>query len=250
MSTAVDTRNVTSADPAMIALTPLSQYITQARSKDLDEQLCLLDEIAACRGMLPIYHQQIDKFVTQFNDLTAKDPHDKEAARTLVILTNLSNQLLEATSKFSRVVKSGAEIELIRATRLDSVQLLHVLSQIPQIISSIVEITLSRVIEEIRTAVESHPGIPDSSIKEIQNKIPYFSRTSKVEIASRVNEVVESLDSRLKTLSVPHDRAIFTDGADGNHASVTEEQVAGMISCVPVAPSTVTSETLATGEKE
>ena len=157
--------NLTSVSPETTRITPLAEYISQATKKDVEEQLSLLEEIAACRGMLQVYRPVVDRSINRFNELIKKDPNDKNAAKILAALTAIGSQMLEATSKFSRVVKAGAEIELIRATRLDAVQLMHILSQIPDLIAA-------SAIERIETVIQDLNGIKVDIPQQIRVNTP------------------------------------------------------------------------------
>jgi hypothetical protein len=212
-------------------LEPLVAFVERVSSQD--EIFSLKEEALIAKHTLTFFNPIVAKHIDKINSILRKDKLSSEDNKNLVVLQNslreIGDTLNDTLKKVSSIVKAAAEIEDMKASRVDGIQLLHALRQIPKIIAAIVESLVETVIAEIEQAVVS--SVDDKTYLRILQKSDYLGKSRTMTVAAVVAETVENLNARLEVISMPI-RSVDANPAASDNA-VTLDQVKGMINTVP-----------------
>jgi len=252
-------------------ITTLYQFAQQAKMDSQngeDPVLCLRDEALAVKHTLTTFHTMVDKSIKEYNQIVAMaarventnypdedqkkvdqqklDASEKAKLQSLLLI---QQQMREAVVEVAKIVKAAAEVESIKATRFDSLQLLQLLQQIPLLVTDILTKHLTKTMEEVVDEI-CHTETAVKEFPETEFSWPDHQIVNNVfEIREHaINELVLAITSemseQINQLKVAYNKDTFGGGTGGetgqslavDPAEVIRRQVVDMMSAVPTAP--------------
>ena len=231
-------------------LIPLTVFVENSL-KNPESIYSLSKEIAKAKFSLMPHEHMIGKTIYALNKLQESEYQTKEdrakCQKLEALLLAQTESLTEQIAKVARVAKLGVEIEAIQSSRLDSVQLLTVLRQVPLLVQDVLEASLISLLEEIKKDLLSIPEIDNALAAKIL-KTKWFGRLQKIEISRLLNGILEELNTTLMKARVPltENGQVAPNGLEsGGNGSVTEAQFKEMMRAVPMRDSSVADSSVA-----
>lgn len=211
-------------------LEPLVSFVERVSSQD--DIFSLRDEALAAKHTITFFNPLIEKHIVLINSLLEKPDlsvdQQKKLSALQLSLTNIGNQLNAALRQVAYIVKNATEIEDLKVSRLDGVQLLHAIRQIPLIISDALENLLFEVLRDVERVISENVSA-EQYVKIVQ-QCPYFGKTSQFSVTSRIGAVLEEVNGKLEMVSIVEGRE---NKIEASNSGVEESRVAGMLATVP-----------------
>ena len=188
-------------------LTPVYEYAQNLLATHSDEDLySLKNECAMAKASL---HNTISII-----DDIGKSLSSQSHAKALALAATIREALLEV----SKITKMAVEVESLKSSRLDIVQLIHLLRQIPSLVRVLIQEHYINLLLKVRQDIINTYG-----------KCP-FDYLSEASIMTQLDNFVNELNSKITTLKVIHTQGCFDMQP---HEAVPYEQVKEMIRSVP-----------------
>jgi hypothetical protein len=214
-------------------LEPLVAFVERVSSQD--EIFSLKQEALLAKHTLTFFNPLIQKHIEKINGLLQKEKLSSEESKSLLYLQNnlkeLGDSLNETLKKVSYIVRTATEIEDLKASRVDGIQLLHALRQIPGIISGVLEMLINDVISDIDTVVSRN--VDNKTYLKILRESEYLGKTSPLAVAKKVTDTVKIITARLEVVSMPINHRHEMMNNDSKVEAVEENRIRDMIDTVP-----------------
>jgi hypothetical protein len=182
------------------------------------------EELLACKHTLKATQIMYDGILQRVK----QDPSQSN----LQLWMTYGDRLREEIKEYIDVLKKAAETNAITAAKLDSVQVLALLAQVPKIISSYLEKGLEQIFDDIRNhAVSSIPSSLHSEkwFSDLMSH-EYLNHNRVETVNSYVVNVRAALQRQIREVRVPG----TTTGVPSSTAPVTAEEVAVLMGTVPL----------------
>lgn len=192
-------------------------------------------EILAARHSLIAHRLAYDGCIQKVQELNrAGTPIPQEYLNLLLIA---SDKLRSDVKEFVSILKTVAEVDILASSKMDAVQVLALLSQVPVIISEYLTDALTNLSDDFKKHITA--SVP----AEFHNS-PWFAdltsyafignESSEMAIAELVVHITSNLHNRIKELNVPGSNT--SEEASARDKAVMIEEVTVMRNCVPTEP--------------
>ena len=139
--------------------------------------------------------------------------------KQMQVLLSFSDKIRKNTREVVEILKKASEIEAILANKVDSLQLLVILEQLPRLLSKVVEDTLKHIIEDI-------VGYLSVCEKDEISKHPFLGKLRAHEIANATSFIVSEMNAAIRELRVP---GVVDPASVESEKTVIMEQVRDMM---------------------
>lgn len=179
------------------SLYEFAQQISLAANGEDDGVLSLRDECVMVKHSLSVLNIAVDKCVNAYK----KDSSSQNLAR----LISLQETVRSAVQEVARVIKLATEVEAIKSSRFDSLQLLSLLEQIPALLTEIIHEQISEFINGMVDTVLAELSANSEIKKAVSRCHPCLNKEEAMRepaINELVRSITEELNSRLRDLRV------------------------------------------------
>lgn len=188
-------------------LTPLFEFAQQLLSEansDDNNLYSLRQECALAKASL-------------HNTITIIDSIGRSISQPAKALA-LSQTVREALLEVAKITKMAVEVESLKTSRLDIIQLLHILRQIPALVQSLIEEHYISLLLQLRTdIIRKYGSCP-------------FEYLSETALLAHLAEFTEKLNSRITTLKLIHPQGCLDMQPQ---MAIPYDQVKEMLGSVP-----------------
>lgn len=193
------------------AVSSITDFIENNREllSSKDKSTSLKGEIALNKYVQTFFIPVINSLVARIKALLAdKDGAEGLSKEERLVYNSYHSQLLklgeklqETTTKTARLVKYAVEVEAVKSSRLDSIELLGLLQQIPALVTTTLEAALIQVIDEIQREVEGN-FVSEAHIRDLHSRCKYFGRLRDLAVSEVLEGVMSQLNDKLSEVRI------------------------------------------------
>lgn len=224
-----------------------SQVASTANNAD-DGIICLRDEALLVKHGLSTLRAVVDRKIEDYRKAVEEEAgtgQTKLQNSELARLLSLQETVRKAVQEVAKVIKMAAEVEAIKSSRFDSLQLLTLLEQVPVLIVEILTEHITSLIDEIVNKAGLELSRNTDLKKAVHAAHPCLNRLPEMRepaIQEFVLAVTSELKDRISELKVVCNKDVgFGGDRQGQQdlsvsPELVRQQVSSMYGCVPDSP--------------